>query len=561
MKVSRTTMVAVALSIGLCAALTMLVPVSAPLDGMGSFLSHLAGDGMILANPVLIALRADLAGLEQRAAALAAQVTDDTPAEEARRIEAEHEQIIAQIEAKRTAIADAERQQPQEPQKALAPANQPAPGDVADAVNRALAAERARVAEIQSLATAHGLPAEFTSRHINENSTIEAVRAAALEEIRQRGANNPTFPHVQTGGQDEVDTRRRGMTAAITARMARAAGERSVQIPEHARAWGERSIAEMAAECVGWRGPLITPRHLTEMFARAFHVTSDFPAIFTDAMNNRLLARYQAAAPTYRRFASRYVTPDFRETNVIRAGDFPPLQEVNEGGEIKSGTFGESKEAIQTKAWGVKLSISRVMLVNDQLMAIDQVLGSAGVRVADWENAQVFALLVSGSGAGPILKTDNKRVFHTDHGNLASTGTAINVTSIGVGRAAMAKQTTLDGIKANFQPETILVSPDKLTEAEQLVATITPAQQSNAVPESIRRLVPVSDPNLTGNPWYLFASPAVAPVFAYSYLEGFEGPRLTSEDVFDVQGLRVKLEHDFGVAAIDFRGGYRNPGA
>jgi len=39
------------------------------------------------------------------------------------------------------------------------------------------------------------------------------------------------------------------------------------------------------------------------------------------------------------------------------------------------------------------------------------------------------------------------------------------------------------------------------------------------------------------------------------------GSRLTSEEMFTVQGMRVKLEHDFGVSGIDCRGGYRNAGA
>jgi hypothetical protein len=125
----------------------------------------------------------------------------------------------------------------------------------------------------------------------------------------------------------------------------------------------------------------------------------------------------------------------------------------------------------------------------------------------------------------------------------------------------MMKQTTLDGLKANFQPVTLLCGPDTITSAEQLVTTLTPAQQSQAVPESIRRLQPVADANIDGLGWYLFADPMVAPNFVYGYLEGFEGPRLTSEEGFDVQGVKVKLEHDFGVGAIDYRGGYRNVGA
>jgi hypothetical protein len=38
------------------------------------------------------------------------------------------------------------------------------------------------------------------------------------------------------------------------------------------------------------------------------------------------------------------------------------------------------------------------------------------------------------------------------------------------------------------------------------------------------------------------------------------GPRTRIESQFGMQGVKVSLEHDFGVGAIDFRSFYRNPG-
>lgn len=504
---------------------------------------------------MLTELQERLDALSRRAAEKLAEIHDDTPENAARAIQSDHRRIVGEIEEIRRQIAAAEAEQ-----KRANPPSPVPPGGIEAERQAAATAERARIAAIHDDAAHFRMPAEFVRQHIAAGTSVSEFRLAILERQRAVSERNPTFSGFTPGGLDETETRRRGMSAAIVARMRRAAGERNVDIPEFARAYGEMELAEMAAECIGHRGALRTSRQLTEMFERAFHTTSDFPGIFTNALNTRLLARYQAAAPTYRRWAARYSTPDFRATNVIRAGDFPALQEVNEAGEIKSGTFGESAEQVQTRAYGVKLSFTRTMIVNDQLGAIDQVLGSAGERVGDWENSIAYAALLSGAGAGPVLVTDGKRVFHADHGNLGS-ATAIDVTNVGKGRAAMMKQTTLDGIRANFVPVTLLAGPDKLTEAEQLLTTLTPPEQAKAIPESIRRLTPVGDANIPGNAWYLFADPAVAPCFVYSYLEGFEGPRLSAEDVFDVQGMRVKLEHDFGVAAIDYRGGYRNPGA
>jgi hypothetical protein len=482
--------------------------------------------------------------LTRRAAAMPGQITDATPAADADRIEREHSEALAELERIRGQIAELE--------------HAAAPPQSAE-IRAALAAERNRVAAIQEDGRQFGRSDTFIQRHIAEGTEASAFRLAILDDMRTASERNPVFSHVEIT-RDEGETRNAGMTAALVWRLARAGGQRGIEVPEIARPWAERDLVEIAADCIGWRGPLRTARQVEDMLHRAFLSTSDFPGIFTNALNVRLLARYQLAAPTYRLWAAQTTVPDFRASPVIRAGDFPALQLVNEAGEIKSGAFSESKETFQVHAYAVMLNITRKMMVNDQMMAIEQVLGSAGERVADWENVQAYASLLL-NGVGPVLLTDAKAVFHADHGNFTDTGTAISVTSVGVGRALMMKQTTLDGLKANFTPVTLLVGPDKLTIAEQLLTQITPAQTSNAVPESIRRLSVQGDANITGNEWFLFASPTVAPAFQYGYLSGFEGPRLSSEDVFDVQGMRVKLEHDFGVGAIDYRGGYRNDGA
>jgi hypothetical protein len=485
--------------------------------------------------------------LNTRAAAMPATITAETPPADAERIEREHQAMLADLDRARGLVTEAER--------AAAAPSTPA----SEEVRAAIAADRQRVGAIQGLAgdcQRYGIADDFLQRHITEGTSFDNVRLALFDQIRARSDQNPTFSHVQVM-RDETDTRRQGAEAAIVARLAQAGGERNVQVPEHARQYMGMGLPEIAAECIGFRGPLRTGRQVDDMLTRAMHTTSDFPGIFTNALNVRLLARYVAAQPTYRLWAARYDANDFRPQPVVRAGDFPSLERVNETGEIKSGSFSESKEQQQVYAYGIMLRISRQMMVNDNLNAIEQVLGSAGVRVADWENVQMYTLL----GNNPALLTDSVAVFHATHANLASPGTAISVASIGTGRAAMMKQTTLDGIKANFTPTRLIVGPDKLTEAEQLLATIIPAQQSNAVPDSIRKLVPAGDANISGNSWYLFADPAAAPCFVYGYLNGAEGPRLTSEEGFDTQGMKVKLEHDFGAAAIDHRGAYRNPGA
>jgi hypothetical protein len=246
---------------------------------------------------------------------------------------------------------------------------------------------------------------------------------------------------------------------------------------------------------------------------------------------------------------------------MVRAGDFPNLLQVGETGEIKAGTASESKETVTLATYARQIRLSRNLMINDDLDGLGDILGSIGERVADFENATFFALLTSASGAGPTLATDSLALFHTTHGNLTSSGTAISVDSLGVARALMMKQTSLDGLKLNITPSILLTSPDKLTVAEQLTSGIQPQQASNVNPFS-GRLTAVADANLTtANPWYLFATPARAAVFVYGHLQGQEGPQVRTDEPFGVLGMALQVVLDFAVGAIDFRGAYRNAGA
>jgi hypothetical protein len=538
-------------ALALCAVLMLAVP--AAHAALGSALPALPHGGLIeaamQATLAITFLRSQHTDLMTRATALADQITDSTAPDEVRRIEGEHDALVAQAEVLQRQISEAEAEE------AARSATQPATGDAA------VVAERRRAATIRDVGRRAALDDAVIQTAIDTGATVEAFRAQAFDGLVTRQNTAPTASVNASITRDETETRRRAMAGALVARLARASGERNVQIPEMSRAYGEMGFAEMAAETIGWRGHLRTPAQVIEVFQRAFHSTSDFPGIFSDALNTRLLARYQTAMPTYRLFAAPYMATDFRTINVVRAGDFPSPQRIPETGEIPAGTFGESKEQLTVHPYGVRMNITRQMIVNDNLGAIDQMLGSYGDTILGWENDLVFELLVSNSYTGPTLLTDSVVMFHTSHGNETASGTAISLASVGAGRAQMMKQTSINGRKLNLQPSLVLTGPDRLTEAEQLTATINPALIASAQTDWIKRLRPAGDANITGDHWYLFADPSVAPAFVYGTLQGFEGPRISTDDPFTVQGISVKVEHDFGAAGVDYRGATHNEGA
>jgi len=506
----------------------------------------------------LATLRTNHADLVRRAEAKANEIKEGMPEADVTRITAEHDALVAEAETVQRQITEAETAEA----AARANPNPANPVNPQQAAAAAVAAERTRAATIRDIGLRAGMPAADIQTAIDNGDTVEAVRTRAFDLLSQRSV---PIASVRGGDLDETETRRAGMSEAIAFRMSQRAQDRVAVIAaptERARPWAQMGIVEMAAEAIGHRGHLRTADQVDGVMRRAFLSTSDFPGIFGTAMNSRLLARYAAATPAYRLFCARYDAVDFRAMPIIRAGDFPTLQAVPQTGVIPAGSFSESKESLSVTPYGVTFNLSRAMFINDNLGAIEQILGSAGTRVTDWENVQAFASLTASSNLGPALLTDTYHVFDSSHhANYDSSGTAISVTSIGVGRADMMAQTSLDGIKLNLMPATLMTAPGKATIAEQIVTSITPAQSSNAVPDWMKRLQVAADANLSGNGWYLFADVNVAPCWVYGSLQGSQGPRLTTDDPFTIQGLSVKLEHDFGVAAIDYRGAYFNAGA
>jgi ATP-dependent protease ClpP protease subunit/phage major head subunit gpT-like protein len=390
---------------------------------------------------------------------------------------------------------------------------------------------------------------------------VTHVTAQASKEKPLTASIRPGAPTARIT-RDERDTRRIGMTEALVAQMSRA---REVKGP--ARDFMTMGIMDMAAASIGHKGPVrrgAGELRVLEM-ALGSTTTSDFPAIFENALNKRLMQAYQMAEPTYREIATRMDFTDFRPHPISGMGDFPTLLPISETGEIKAGSTSDKKETVVLGSYGRSFMISRQMMINDDLGAIDRMLSSRGMAVAAFEERVFYSILLSGANAdGPTLTETGRQIFATADGTKAASGAAITVDSLAAGRAAMRKQTGLgreaaDRIDLNITPSIIHVGPDKETEAEQLLSTIQATQATNVNPFS-GKLKIVTSARVVGNSWRLFADPNVAPVMMYGYLAGEEGPRMRMDEPFGTQGVSYSVELDFGAGAIDYRGGYKNAG-
>lgn len=423
----------------------------------------------------------------------------------------------------------------------------------------AILAERGRVQAIREAAAPFVASARLTDADVNalidDGSDINTARSRLMATMAAREPVQTRVAPIERG-QDETETRRTSMEDALVARLSASAPS------DRARAYMTHSLVEMAAERLGQNrvpGNFAAREQLVQM---AFHSTSDFPILFENALNRSLAQRYASAQPTYRRIARQRSYADFRDHTTVRVGDFPTLQPVNpEGGEVKSGSFSESKEKTAVKAYGVLVNFSRQMLVNDSLNGIAQILNDRGAAVARFEEATFYAMMLSGANAdGPTLLETTRQMFNTTDTTKAAVAAAISVASLSIGRAAIRKRKSLDGSDLEVSASILLVGPDKETEAQQVVAPIQAQQAGNVNPFS-GLLEVTTTAKITGNAWYLFAAPDQAACFEWGLLEGYTAPRFRIDNPFGVQGTSMSLEHDFGCGGIDYRGGFKNAGA
>ncbi|MFL1463485.1 prohead protease/major capsid protein fusion protein [Roseococcus sp. DSY-14] len=446
-----------------------------------------------------------------------------------------------------------------EPTRAAAP-------DLDDVRAEAQRAERERIAGIDAaIEAARALvPADriqpIRTEAVERGWSADQVRRA-LFDLLVTTAPKPSVPaRPESGpGHDDPAMLIDAMAEALAARSM--PGYQAQGTGRHAEFMGWRP-SDMIGELLRARGERSVPRNPTLLAERAFHTTSDFPLLLSAAANKMLLAAYQPAQPTYRQIFLRRDFRDFKPHRHLRVGDFPTLLPLLENGEIQAGTMSESQEIVLLQTFARRIRVTRPMLVNDDLGAFTDFAAAIGRRVADFENATAYGLLNSANGDGPTLTTGNAAVFGTGaaRANKAGAGSALDLGGLATGRAAIMRQKTLDGLPiAVGSSMRLLVGPNQELPARQLTVSVAATQTSNA--NVFAGFVqPLVEPLIQNNRWYLFSDPLSAPVYVYGYLNGAEGPQVTTGPVSGVDGVEVSVIFDFGVGAIDWRGAWFNPG-
>lgn len=418
------------------------------------------------------------------------------------------------------------------------------------------------IAAIRTAASNAGLDTDATFALIEEHERSALTRTALMANIGQRfaerdsGARTVNRVPAAPGGGVEIT---RAMGDAVLHRMTTA-----FALPDASRSFRGMGLLRMAETLLETGGVNCRGMTAVEIAERALHTTSDFPALMANALNRRLRMAYEEHQPTYRLWARRAPNaPNFKAIDVVQISAMPDLLKVNEAGEFRYGTASDGKVSYAITTYGRIISLSRQLIVNDDLNALDRAMMGFAAAAARLENRTVYSQLTA-NAAMP----DGTALFHANHGNLANPGSAISQTSLGAGRARMRKQKGLQSEELNIAPRYLIVPTDLEQVAYQFTSSqYVPAKQTdtNEFRQGGRTAVePIVEPVLDANStiaWYLAASSSQVDTVEYAYLEGAEGVQLSSRMGFTVDGVELKASLDFAAATIDHRGLDKNPGA
>lgn len=428
--------------------------------------------------------------------------------------------------------------------------------------------ERARVAEIRSLAVRHLRGVDggdaLESQAIESGASVEDFRNKVLEHLASidraaggllnRFAPSPATPAAAAAGGESRD-----FIAASSDALLLRSGVRIAEPHAAARDFRGMSVVDMAAACVQRAGRSLIGETPQGILRRAMS-TYDFPALLGDTLGKALRNGMENEQATHRVWCAVTEAADFRAQSRVILGSAPDLLGVSELGEYQNGPLQEDKSTLIPAKFGRIVSLSWESLLADNLggfVNIGRSLGQAAMRA---EADSIYGALISNSLSGPNL-ADGIALFDGARNNTVSvstgTGKPLTAAALGAARAKLRRQVNVGGGLLNLAPRTLIVPPERETEAEILVASSTihrgQASADATTPAWIGALTVVAEPRLeNADTFYLVADQGsigtgeIAIVDDSPHIEEIEEPK---RDVFS-----WKARHAFAAGFVDFRG-------
>lgn len=420
-------------------------------------------------------------------------------------------------------------------------------------------AERNRVTEIMALCRDFDVdPVE----HIRNGSSIDQVRSAILDGMRQTGS--PVGVQVT---RDEGDTFRQRATDALILRA-------GIQIDSPADGCNEfrtMTLRDLGIECLSREGQNIgTLLRMSsddlygELSRQFYNPSASFPAILDSTIRKSIVELYNAVPTTFEAITTKGSLKDFKQTAdheyvIGGVGDFLI---VPENGEIKPDKpRTELLPQRKLDTYGKQFSMTRQAFINDDIGFLTEVPGLYAIAAKKTINKQVYTILFKNAKV-----FDGLQLFCDKHKNIMKKGSKPSQASIQAMITKMGRQTDHFGDAVYIIPQIIVVPVGYEFDLSVIFhsAQVVGSNNNDVNPLYNYPLKTVQDPvlnALAGDgvcPWFMFGSGARG--IQVDYLNGQETPTVRRMEVPGTLGFVWDIYLDWGIAVRDFRSIAMNPG-
>jgi hypothetical protein len=321
-----------------------------------------------------------------------------------------------------------------------------------------------------------------------------------------------------------------------------------------------RDFCEARGERVGSTEPVTIWQRNFEAYRSGLGGV-DLPGLVTNIGRVGVLAGWSSAPVSYPAWTRTGTLSTLRQEARTGLTSFPTLPKVPEHGEIQNADRSTVTEYVTGSRYVSTIDFSDHVLLGDSGGAMAREAQAIGRAARATVEKACVDLLVSNSGVGPTMNQDATALFHVNHGNyISSSGAAPSVSTLDAARKAMrTRPDPTSGEVLNVVPRVLLVPAALETVGRVLVASNnTPLgdQEGDLTVAVCPRLDSTS-----ATAWYLTGDPSRFDTIEVAYIDGRDEPEITTAKGWTVDGSRMKVALNFGVAALDYRAMYRNVGA
>lgn len=442
--------------------------------------------------------------------------------------------------------------------------NNTAPTVVAPAPNeeqirsQAAADERTRISEIISAVRTANLEESVAEELINAGSTIDVARAKIFDLMAAKQKPLNVKPQSEAANtavtRDEGDAIRSAMSDVIIHR----AEPGAVKLEGKAVEMRGMKLFDMARHMLEMKGEKPFGFSQNETVARAI-ATTDFPDLLTSTVNRQLRRFFEAITSNWKMLGSRTTVSDFRAKTGVQVDGSITFDKIAEDGEYKSAKILQNSKAnISVDTYGKLIKISRKAIINDDLDVFSRIPKMFAQGAENLQAKMFWDMLINN-----VKTPDGVALFHANHSNLAGAGAVLSETTLNAALVAIMKQQSPAGQELGLKPKYLVVPVELETLAKKLMTSIVAGETGSVNPfqNAFEIISEVRLSRASAINWFMAADPSTVEGLIYAYLDGEEGLYTESRTNFDDDSVETKARMEFGVAAWDYRGWYKNPGA